>query len=947
MKPFLQLVAESLRSQFGNDLSRVIVIFPNKRANLFLNNYLLGEDGPIWAPRYMTINELFASFSPCQIADPIDTVCRLYQLYKSIAHTTDTLDAFYGWGERILADFDDVDKNRGDADSIFRDLRDYESIGADDEILTEEQVAQLQRFIADFSMQKRSVVRERFIALWNALLPLYHTLRKELRSEGLAYEGQLFRDVIEALESGKAHLPQEVEKVAFVGFNVLDEVEKGLFTYVQQQGKALFYWDYDVHYTTQRTNLPINEAGVFLQENLLRFPNALTGKDLFNHWEKRAEPMRIEYVEADTNAIQAQYVTQWLQPDTGHFNALAASHTAVVLCDEKQLQPVLHALPADEQYKVNVTKGFPFNHTPAYTCVMKAIANITAQFSENGNAANEAPSAQHAMDVLSGIQEQLKAEAIEAQENELPGSWNETLYTEAYFKAFTTLSHFIQLIENGRLNEPGTQLLSMGYPTLFRLIKQVMRTLSVPFHGEPAIGLQVMGVLETRCLDFDHVLMLSVGEGILPQRASEASFIPFLIRKRYGLTTALRKTAVYAYYFYRLLQRASTVTLVYNGHTEGISRGEMSRFMRNLLIDPLFAPHIIRQHLLSLPKPSVKPKEADELKPLRNNMPLFKRMAPSALNCYLNCPRQFYYKYVKHITAPKNAEGIIDLRDFGTLMHKAAELFYTELSAEHAAITPRLLQNVLADKGQPYLDSLLKRTFAEVNAELAESSQPTVEETTIIKASLMRYLNLLLQYEAGKKGEAPATSFQFEAAECKLSTMLKVPFGDEEEPVDFELYGTIDRLDCATLAEGTQCVRVIDYKTGGSPVTVKDMDALFDREKISNSNNDPKYAFQTFVYCLLVIDSKPQLVNGRAITPAIYYIPRMVSKEFTPYITYDNALLTNFKNIAPTFRERLTALIAEIIHPNNTFPRHENKHHCKWCDYKELCGVTVKDFDFN
>lgn len=371
---FLQHVASSLKNKFGDNLSRVAVVFPNKRANLFLNEYLVTGNEVMWAPTYMTISELFTSLSHLQIADPVDVVCRLYKHYAKATNSNESLDYFYGWGERLLADFDDLDKNLGDADKIFRDLREYQEIGAYDEILDEDQIAQLRKFAGDFSVKDRSKIRERFMQLWEAMLPLYKGLKEDLAKDGMAYEGQLYRDVLERLKRQELALPTQFDYYAFVGFNVLDSVEKELFKLLQAEGKALFYWDYDVHYVNNSDPLAPTEAGVFLQENLKTFPNELANDTgLYNNLTgKSGTKLGITFVAADTDAIQAQYVDQWLSTRCdGKLDSNEARQTAIVLCDEGQLLPVLHALPKSKGYDVNITKGFPLTHTPAYASVTR------------------------------------------------------------------------------------------------------------------------------------------------------------------------------------------------------------------------------------------------------------------------------------------------------------------------------------------------------------------------------------------------------------------------------------------------------------------------------------------------------------------------------------------------------------------------------------------------
>lgn len=948
---FLQHVASSLKNKFGDNLSRVAVVFPNKRANLFLNEYLVTGNEVMWAPTYMTISELFTSLSHLQIADPVDVVCRLYKHYAKATNSNESLDYFYGWGERLLADFDDLDKNLGDADKIFRDLREYQEIGAYDEILDEDQIAQLRKFAGDFSVKDRSKIRERFMQLWEAMLPLYKGLKEDLVKDGMAYEGQLYRDVLERLKRQELALPTQFDYYAFVGFNVLDSVEKELFKLLQAEGKALFYWDYDVHYVNNSDPLAPTEAGVFLQENLKTFPNELANDTgLYNNLTGRSETkLGITFVAADTDAIQAQYVDQWLSTRCdGKLDSNEARQTAIVLCDEGQLLPVLHALPKSKGYDVNITKGFPLTHTPAYASVIRFMnemlydQNVRRCKLPEGTKLMPLQQSE-AMDKLLVIQQLVKNDAVDVRKKYKIDDWKNILYTESYFQIYTIISRFVKLIETGTLSTEGTNNLYIGLDTLFKLLKQVMRSQTIPFHGEPAVGLQIMGVLETRCLDFKHVLMLSVGEGILPQKATDASFIPFLIRKRYGLTTYLRKTAVYAYYFYRLMQRAQDVTLVYNNSTSGTHRGEMSRFMRSMHYDPQLGKDIKRYHLKSVPRPLSLP----ELKICTNaeNMeqPFRNKFSPSALNTYLSCNRMFYYQYIKHLRKPDDTDGIIDPRDLGTVFHYAAQLFYESVGTQR--IESKSLRNYLEDRYNVQLQDIVRKAFL--------NPEKPIERTPLVETIVNKFLHDTIKYDSGEFNTDKAltlNSLEFIAAEHYAEVLLKVPFGKEDNLVDIKLYGEIDRLDLAELEGVGRCLRVVDYKTGGSSVEVKNMEHMFnhqqkedskkeDSKKKDSKKKDPKHPFQTFAYCLLVHES-PEFSQYKSLplVPALYYVHHFQQKGFNPYISFEGKSCTDFRAYAEEFKSKLIGLLSEIIDPKNPFECTNNKDTCKYCDFCDMCG---------
>ena len=335
MKSFLNIVAQDILAKYGTNLSEVVVVFPNKRASLFLNEELikLSDGKPVWSPKYMTISELFRSQSQLVVADQIKLVCELYKHYAEKTGTTESLDDFYGWGELMLSDFDDLDKNMGDAEHIFENTDEIHSYDSAD-YLSEDQKEALKRFFSNFS-DDDSKVKQNFAQLWNNLGAIYTSFRDSLRKQGIAYEGMLYRDVAEELKTATAntkHLTPNTHYL-FVGFNLIQPVEQELMAYLKREGKAAFYWDYDNYYMADG-----NEAGRYIKSYLSAFPNEITIPEAFNNFTNKP---CITYISASTEDVQARYVSQWLTEE----RIKAGKHTAIVLCDEKLLPTVLHALP--------------------------------------------------------------------------------------------------------------------------------------------------------------------------------------------------------------------------------------------------------------------------------------------------------------------------------------------------------------------------------------------------------------------------------------------------------------------------------------------------------------------------------------------------------------------------------------------------------------------------
>ena len=379
MKTFLQLVAQDLHSKIGNDLSRVAIVFPNKRASLFFNEHLASQsDHPIWSPAYVSISELFQQLSDQKLGDPIRLVCELYKIFREETKSEESLDDFYFWGELLISDFDDVDKNLVDADKLFTNLQDLKNIMDDFDFLDKEQEDAIRQFFQNFSIEKHTKLKEKFISLWDKLGDIYRSYRSQLASLGIAYEGMLYRNVIEALDTNALRY----DKYVFVGFNVLNKVETRFFSLLQEAGKALFYWDYDLFYT--RLPQQRHEAGEFILRNLEKFPNELpeTVFDCLRH------PKKVRFISSPTENAQARYLPEWVR-DTLLNKDLQEKpceekENAVVLCNESLLLPVLHSIPSEVK-SVNITMGFPLAQTPVYSFINAVVElQTTGYHSETG-----------------------------------------------------------------------------------------------------------------------------------------------------------------------------------------------------------------------------------------------------------------------------------------------------------------------------------------------------------------------------------------------------------------------------------------------------------------------------------------------------------------------------------------------------------------------------------
>lgn len=956
MKPFLKAVAEDIYQRFGNNLSRTAVIFPGKRAGLFFNQYLVECAGhPIWAPPYITISELFDKLSPLKVEAPIRQVCLLHEIFNAHTHRAEPLDEFYYWGELMLSDFDDIDKNMVDAESLFVNLADIKAINSRFDYLTDEQKEVLQRFFGNFrNEEQQSQIKARFIELWQVMGAIYKEFRARLYSQSLSYEGMQYRDVIEHFDNSMLTYDHYV----IVGFNVLNNVERRLFDNLQASGKAIFYWDYDKYYYEN----PQHEAGLFVRENIERYGNALTDHNIYDNLSRLPE---INYVSASTDNAQARYLHEWLSK---HHTEKKEQETAVVLCNEDIAIPVLHALPTDKVRNVNVTMGFKLAQTPVYTLIDTYLKLHTAGYMEEKNmyisenvrlllthpyikqlypdasqwqqelfATNrlylptETLTAHPVLGELfmhsadnAGLLQSLTV-LIERCKALLGNNHSQTdaytqLYEEALFRIYQLTSNFRAMIEEGILN--------LRTMTLVRLMQRVMKQASIPFHGEPAIGLQIMGVLETRNLDFRHIILLSTNEGKLPKISSEASFIPYNLREAFDMTTLQRQNAVYAYYFYRMIQRAEQVTIVYNDGTDGMNKQEPSRYLMQLQVE---FPGVIRTYnMLTEAQPTQHTdicieQTADTRRKLQQhfaydpNRRKNYKLSPSAINDYLDCRLRFYLKHVEDLTPPDEMKVEIDVSHFGIIFHKSAELAYDKLTERGDMIHDFELKALCNDEVeiQRIVDEAFRQDF--FHTEIGEPL-PFNGTQLIVRHAVCGYLKQLLRLDAKR---AP---FRYIQSEKKVQHVVTI--NSHGTKLDLLLGGTVDRID----SKG-DTTRIIDYKTGGKQKSVKSVEDLFARDTIRDG-----YVFQAFYYAHLLKD------EYATIAPSLLFVRKTSDENFEPNIVVNRIPVTDFSEYSEDFARLLTETIDEIFNSDIPYTAATNLDACKYCKFTSLCRRKVESF---
>lgn len=974
MKSFLTYVAQDIIHKYGTNLSDIAIVFPNKRASLFLNDSLARLVGkPIWCPTYITISDLFRRHSDLKVGDPIKLVCDLHKTFVECTGIEETLDHFYGWGQLLITDFDDIDKNLADADKLFANLRDIHELD-DISYLTEEQKKMIQKFFSNFSEDHNSELKKRFLQLWSHFIDIYHQYNERLAAQGLAYEGALYRKVVADDTILFKH-----KKYLFVGFNMMQKVELQLCDRLMKEGKAAFYWDYDKYYMDGK-----NEAGHYIRQYLGYYPNELASypqEDIYDNMRKKKD---ITYITAPTENIQARYVHTWLLENERY---KCGKNTAIVLADESLLQTVIHSLPSEVK-TVNITVGYPLQQTPFFSLVQQLVTLQTIGHPKGTDRyrlhyvllALRHPYARHISaryaELIKDLEEkkrfypsrellemegdeglQLLFKDLESAENynlALLGylidvlkqigrntkDMEDPLFQESMFRTYTLLNRLHGLIEDGDLD--------VDIITLGRLIQQLIQTTSIPFHGEPAEGIQVMGVLETRNLDFEHILVLSCNEGNLPKGVNDSSFIPYSIRKAYGLTTIDNKVAIYAYYFHSLLQRSSDITLTYNNATEDGQTGEMSRFMLQMMVE---SNHAIQKRSLIAGQSPMHPDFHDEAKS-EEVMEILNKdrwITPTFLNTYIRCPKRFYFKYIKGLVEPEELEDEMDNRVFGNIFHRAAQLFYLkfaspsdiEVNEEKGDI--RFIHPIVISKGNleealkhdELLYHLVDEAFREELFKVTENGyHPDYNGLQLINREVITsYLKQLLQIDLKL---APFTILGLEMKVTKTYE-FDTPQGKRK----LRMGGYIDRLD-AVAANGNpgmdnlaERIRVIDYKTGrAASQHPSDIASIFDTKQLAKHTD---YYLQAILYSLIVKKDKKLNPASDPVSPALLFIQQSGAKDYDPTLHLGKEMIWDAADYEEAFMQGLQDLVSEIFNPSVPFYTTTEKERCSTCPYANLC----------
>lgn len=967
MKPFLYRVAETFYRLHGDEIVRFAFVFPNRRSSLFFQHYLAQVAGkPLFSPIIFTVNNLMTELSQLSVVDKTELLFTLYEEYLQLRDTDEPFDRFLFWGEMLAGDFDDVDKYMVDASQLFTNIEDLKDL--EKPYLTPEQLEVIRQFWNTyFYPDADSEKKVEFNTLWNILHDLYVRLRTRLLSKGLGYEGMIFREVAEAARNGSLSVP-EYKRIVFVGFNAITEAERMLMGYLRDSGQGDFYWDYYAPTLQDKEN----KAAYFLSLNKKQFPSQY---DIGEHIITSMPEMTVIPVSSGVGqAKQAGVLLQKLVQE-GHVVPEAALNTAIVLPDEELLMPMLYSVPEDFP-TINITMGYSLRNTPV-AALFDAIYQLQKHVRWSGG-----ESLFYHLEVTAILNHRFIKVFAGKEASEIIGEINR--YNKAYVSAgFMGRSPLLSLIfQTVRTVEEASRylqsillyLLKAGYTensdcddstvgmqpvdlsnleheylyhydtivkrlgdvmsghdvtmevsTYFSLLGKLASNLSVPFNGEPLSGLQIMGVLETRVLDFENIIILSMNEGVFPMKKVAGSFIPYNLRRGFGLATTEHQDSIYAYYFYRMISRAKRVYMLYDSRTDGLKRGEMSRYIYQIkyhysrLLPAVNISELHISHNVSVEKATVL--SIDKTDRVAGRLREFlqggtRRLSASHINTYLNCPLQFYLQHVEQLCKDDEIKEIVDSGIFGSIYHGVMGEIYDRMKYDNhpVEVTCDMINAVLKDK--KFIPDLIKQWFAREFFKIPpEKAGPLRGQNYIIGHVIQQYVCQTLDID---KNFAP---FTYVASELRLDDVV-LPL---QNGLNINFKAFIDRIDCIG-----DTLRILDYKTGRDELSSPSIESLFDSRMLRR----PKAVFQVLLYCKLYKIRYPS--ETRRLQPVVYKV-RDLFGTFSPCISCAKEVIDDYRQVAEAYEEALDRCLTELFDMNTPFTQTEVPEHCQYCDFKTIC----------
>jgi len=944
MTPFLKQVAEHYYSK-GN-IEETCFIFPNRRARSFFRKWLCGEVAehggrPLVAPVMMTMNDFFYRLGSAVKTDRIALLLKLYEHYCRLNPKAEPLDDFIFWGDVLLADFDDIDKYLVDARMLFTNVTDFKNVRDSFEYLSGQQKEAIERFIRHFDNGKgEKGYKARFLQIWDILFTLYDNFRQGLRASSMSYEGQVYRSVAQSLECTpvvdilRGKMPECVRFV-FVGLNALNECEKRLMSRMRDSGIAEFCWDFSSDMIKDESN----KSSFFLTRNVEMFPQA------FHPDPDGLKIPEINVLSVPSGIGMAKQIPAILGRVSGGAPGL---ETAIVLPDEGMLLPVLNSIP-EEIGQLNVTMGYPmgasefwslmndvsslqmhlrhkdgkwyFYHRQVWSIFSNSVfkslldedglAKVQAvrsgmmyyipQENLNGHPVLDLIFQPAVTDPASQAPEEIDKLCI-YQQRMIAGLGSRLKDVEDMAVEMDFAREYYLAVE--RLRRHRLPIRAASY---FRLLVQLVGGTSVPFRGEPLKGLQIMGPLETRALDFENIVILNCNEGVFPRRSVSSSFIPPELRKGFRLPTYEFQDAVWAYYFYRMIQRAEKVWMLFDSRSDGLRGGEESRYIKQLELHfGLPVTHfVVKSPIERRELPAEIEKTEEHLKKLHERF-----LSASSLKNYLSCPAKFFYGSVEGLCEDEEVSESLDAGSIGDVFHKTMELLYKDKTTVTAE----------------YLESLLKdeKRIRDMVSDLIRNKLHSFEiagRNLIFLDVVCSYVMKVLHRDRELIDKYGVSGFRILGLEERMYDTV----------CGFKFKGYLDRIDSFLPDE----VRIVDYKTG----KVSDEDFLINEDNAESivealfgddNAKRPQIALQLYLYDRFVAVSHKKKYKGKRIVNSIYQPSRLYLKEV------ENVGLND--KFCSLMDERLESLLGEISDVSIPWRRTADEKTCEYCDFKMICG---------
>ncbi len=944
---FLEEIAEVVINKYQENTDALTIVFPNRRAGLFFSKYLSAAiSKPIWSPAIVSIEDFIKGLSDLKTPDRLELIYELYKVFSELNKSKETFDKFYFWGNVLLQDFDEVDKFMVDGRLLFKNLVHIKNLEGSIDYLNEDQKKLIISFWKSFG-EKLSKEQKGFLGVWDNLNETYAQFKERLSSKGLGYDGMIYRQVVDDLKNGK--ISSGEGRVIFAGFNALSKSEEEILAWLVKEDKAEVFWDADDHYFKNNKQ----EAGKYLREmkygnTVLRDSFKKTYGNLFQNTTKQ-----IEIISVASEVGQAQEAASILKSIEGPID----ENTAVVLPNNTLLFPLLHAIPENIE-KLNITMGYPLAASSIYG-LLDALINLHLKaegksvfYFRNVLAVLKHPLIARFQDeviekIISDIQKfntlWISRSKLDHQNDSLGVLFrlpkpsisaylivviqfllnknDEEVEIEFAFQFYQLLNKLIDFTQ-----AKGLDLSLSAFQKIFRQLAQAER---LPFEGEPLLGMQVMGILETRNLDFENVIVLSMNEGLIPPAPKNTSFIPYSIRKVFGLPVVDHQDAMYSYIFYRLVQRAKKLYFIYNSTEETGKSGEISRFVRQLESETdikISHKNVAGDAIVEDPNViTIKKNDEilDRLLDYTSRKNFVKRFTPTAINTYLDCRLKFYFRYVLGIKEQDEIAEDVDAKVFGNILHHVMERLYQQHDVEGKRLVTLEDIKEIEKKIDEELKGEFARQFGSEDKNFVFEGQNVLAKE-IIKKMILKVLDYDWQ-------QAPFEILGLEADESKGYKFQKEISADGTT-IEVGLKGIIDRIE-----RKEDYVRIVDYKTGKDEKSFSDISSLFNREE----KNRSKAVFQTFLYGLLYLNSNSQIEN-LPVQASLFNIRDLFRSDFSPLIQIGKGNskkdIYDIRIYLDEFQKELGLLLEDIFNRSVPFSQTEDVKRCSYCPYSGMCN---------